>query len=235
MRWKQKKRRKEMNNTLVNVQEVINTAQISTRSSQLDIERLLFQVEDTLANNVIGRTFYDTLLSTKAVYTTTRFLESATYAIGDAVKYAGLVYVSQANQTGVKPTLANVENGLWSIATKFTDANMETFYKMYLLELIACEVVINIVTHRTYRLDETGVTRSQNQNTISTGVNDLRHYTDEMRNRSRAITNNMHEYILRQKASGSTLFNTYKETDNLDSPLKRKRNTRKITFKNINI
>ena len=235
MLWKQKKRRQKMNNTIVSVQEVINTAQISTRSSQLDIERLLFQVEDTLANNVLGREFYDTLLNTKATYSATRFLEASAYVINDAVKYAGLIYVSQANQTGVKPTLANVEDGLWTLATKFTDTSMETFYKMYLLELIACEVVINIVTHRTYRLDETGVTRSQNQNTISTGVNDLRHYIDEMRNRSRTITNNMHEYILRQKANGSTLFETYKETDNNNSPLKRKRNTRKITFKNINL
>ena len=235
MLWRKKKRREQMNNTLVTVQEVINAAQISTRSSQLDIQRILFQVEDTLANNTLGREFYDALLGFKSNYSATRFLESSTYAVDDAVKYAGIIYISQASQTGVKPTLQNVEAGAWSIAPKFTDTELESFYNMYLLELIACEVVINIATHRTYRLDETGVTRSQNQTTISTGVNDLRHYIDEMRNRSRTITNNMHNYILRKKANGLAIYNDYKEIANQDEPLKRKRNTRKLTFKNINL
>lgn len=219
-------------NQLITTAEVFKYGNLKTFADSFLLQRALFDVEDTTATQILGREFFNKLVSHKVEYIYTLYDDTHIYNASEAVNFNGALYVSnQTTQAGEAPNNKNVRAGIWSVAPKFDNSEYNKFWRLYLARFLALSIQLNISLPATYNLNSTGLTRQSGQNMITTDIQEIKAYKADLENKIRDIKIRMHDFILDNKEN--ELYTLYKELKTVEQKVKRRKSSRRWKFNRI--
>lgn len=117
---------------------------------------LIPQIEEEFARECLGQDLYDYMVENLADVPTgvPLYSSSATYSIGDIVQRNECLYVSQVAGTAGDPL---ADNGDWELWDRFTDDDVNIFWKKYVRRILALKVYMASLPYTTWRAGAGGV------------------------------------------------------------------------------
>jgi hypothetical protein len=219
-------------NKLITTAEVFKFGNLKTFADSYLLQRALFDVEDSIFSQILGKEFFEKLCIHKIEYIYTQYDDLYIYNASEVVNFNGVLYeCKQTTVAGTAPNMKNIRAGIWGEALKFDKEEYNKFWRLYLGRFLALSVQLNISMPATYNLSNTGLTRSIGQNQLSTDVQEIKAYKADLENKIRDVKIRMHDYILNNQHDD--LYTLYKGITTNEQKVKRRKSSRRWAFNRL--
>lgn len=160
--------------------------------------RMIPIIEQRFFRSCVGNDFYFALQGVKNNWENKAQWTAGSYSIGDMRWWEDDLYESTYNSNTEEPSLVATK---WKPATKFSVAEYDNLWKIYLRPIIANEVIRSIVPQETVKFTGKGavIQTEDNSNTVGADYKSLDMALRALKENINIITEEMIEYIKEQQ------------------------------------
>lgn len=172
----------------------------------------IFNVEMAERRKCLGKDFYDELVGDLVDYSAVEsYIKGNSYVVDEVVEYKGVLYKALGSTTS-EPSV----KGEWELAPKFTTEKFEELWCRYLGKYLALVAVRNSLTSVSSKVTGAGIIKIEGENFRPAKDAEVIGVMDHVDSMVRMVYENMHDWILEEKAGGEVAFDKYRRIDEYD-------------------